>query len=366
MEVVLDTNVLFKDPYFKNTEMQQLISLTKKGIINLNIPDIVLNEFKTQRLDEYKKAYHEYESKLNMIKSKSISKKEIQSVEKGLQCFIESRDYLLKGLDYRINDFLKDTKAKVLSNTPDDLSKMLSMYFNGEVPFKNIKSKEDIPDCLIYLQIMKLENAYVICEDNSLRKAIETKHNVFDSIKAFLLTSKELLEKEGFRIAKELSDKYIQSLKSNIYIIKDKILRSLENELTDYQIRDNAIRDDNNEGLIEGTPSIDDIEIEVESIQDENNGFYSFDFNCEFETMIEYFFFKSDYYCLDPEETKNISISDWNEHYFEAEEEMNLICIGKLSIEIGTEEIDFDHFEEIINDSRISFQEIKLSVKQSY
>ena len=52
--------------------MQQLISLTKKGIINLNIPDIILNEFKKAmneretlllELDEAKEKVQEQESK---------------------------------------------------------------------------------------------------------------------------------------------------------------------------------------------------------------------------------------------------------------------------------------------------------------
>jgi hypothetical protein len=363
MDIVLDTNVLFKDPYFKNTDMQQLISLAKKGIITLKIPNIVLNEFKTQRLEEYRKAYYEYENKLNTIKTKSNSINEIMCLEKGISEFNSSRDNLIEGLNKRINDFLEKTKAKIIANSNGDLEKMLYMYFNGETPFKSIKSRQDIPDCLIYLhQILNLENAIIICEDGELSNALKKTYKVFSSIQDFLSTSQELLAKEGYRIEKEKSDRIISILKIKINRIKNKIIKQLENELTDYRIINNTIRDDNHEGRIDETPSIEDIKLDINSINDDNNGFYSLDFECSFESLVEYFYFKSDYYCLDPETMKNISITDWNDNYFEAQEDMQLFCSGKVSLEIDTDEIDFEYFNERIDDAKISFQEIELSV----
>ena len=72
MNVILDTNILTRDPYFKNTDMQKLISLAKKKIIDLYIPEVVFNEFKSQRIQEYNKTFSEYEKKLDTLKNKTI------------------------------------------------------------------------------------------------------------------------------------------------------------------------------------------------------------------------------------------------------------------------------------------------------
>lgn len=365
MNVILDTNILFKDPFFKNTDMQKLISLTKKDIVNLYIPEVVWNEFKSQRIQEYNKTFSEYEKKLDTLKNKTILSTERKILNDSIQKFNESKDLLFKSLDNRLDNFTKTTNLQIIKNDINDLNKMWDMYFTGELPFKNIKSREDIPDCFIYLAILNINDPHVICNDNTLKSALDNKNiNTYTTIDDFLTKCSTYIQNAiNVRNQTELNE--IQFFLCNNTNNLETIMKSLlEHELENAQIYDNSIPDDNHEGTIEGIPSIDNIKIDVSSYENNGDDFFSFNFSCSFTNYVEYYIFKADFWTFDEKEIEGVSIQDWNDHYFLAEEEMDICCNGTISIQIKRTDEMFNKEEYIIEPEDISFDNIELSLNK--
>ena len=368
MNVILDTNILTRDPYLKNTDMQKLISLTKKKIIDLYIPEVVFNEFKSQRIQEYNKTFSEYEKNLDTVKNKTILSTERTILNESIQKFNESKDLLFKSLDSRLDNFTQTTNLKIIKNDINDLTQMWDMYFTGELPFKNIKSRKDIPDCFIYLAILHIYDPHVICNDNTLKSALE-KQNIktYTTIEEFLTKCSTAI-KLALKIKheSEIKELEIKEFENYLCLNKQKIIEImkplLERELDSNVITDKSIRDDNNEGTIEGMPSIDNINLDIKTLENDGGDFFSFKFSCSFENLVEYYIFKSDFWALGEEENSNISIQDWNDHYYLAEEDMCINCSGTVSIQFNKIEEKFNKEDYIILPEDISFDNIELTI----
>ena len=363
MNVILDTNILTRDPYLKNTDMQKLISLAKKKIIDLYIPEVVFNEFKSQIIQEYNKTFSEYEKKLDTVKNKTILSTERTILNESIQKFNESKDLLFKSLDSRLDNFTQTTNLKIIKNDINDLTQMWDMYFTGELPFKNIKSRTDIPDCFIYLSILQIQDPHVICDDNTLKSAFE-KQNIktYNSIEDFLNKCSTNIQ-QALNIRNKIEMNNIQSyLLTNSQNIIQIMTPILERELDSAVIHDKSIMDDNNEGTIEGIPNIENIVIDNSSLENDGGDFFSFNFSCSFENLVEYYIFKADFWSLGEEENFNISIQDWNDHYYLAEEEMSIKCTGTVSIQINKTDEMFNKDDYIIQPEDISFDNIELTL----
>lgn len=362
MKVVLDTNILDRDPFFKNTDMQKLINLAKKGIIELIIPDVVWEEYKTKINDEYSKSFSEYEKKLKSTYDKTVCNSEKKILEKGLESLQESKKQLFAAFEERLNDFIDNTNLQIIQNNGDE-KEMFKMYFSGTAPFKGIKSRDDIPDCFIFLAIKKIDNPYVICNDRRLKAALDSINiKTFNTIDDFLEDKKaELIKTEKEQLINSIYD-YINENELQITRIMSPLL---EDELEYKVIYDEMIMDDNNEGTIDGRPTISDIQLDKATLKYSGNDFFSIDFQCNFDSLIEYYIFKSDFFCLDEEEIAGIWTEDWNDHYFLAEEEMNINCRGTVSIKVNFEDNDFCFDNYLITKEDISFDNIELSVNRN-
>lgn len=367
MKVILDTNILTADHTFCRTEMMLLQSLCNEGKIELLIPEIVLREFITQEQeranDAEKKILKELNSYCNTVYG---NEKEIKNdIKNKVKSNFENTK---EKIQTRIDKFLNETNAKILNSKPEDLSETLDRYFNGDIPFQKIKSRDDIPDCLIYLIIKnnKEEDLIFISDDSNLRKAIQSEGiTVFTNLVDFVKTDriKDLLEVK--RIDDFLYTKLPQILGDENFV---KLFHeTLEQNLSYKTIKDERIPDDNNEGTITGIMGIDPTEFSIDEVIKHGGGLFSVPFYCEIDAYLDYFVYKADYCGFDEDRLNDISIEDWNDHYYQAEEEYPIICNGKLGLRFNTrmasEEIEKKSHEQLMQDIKIGFGSIELSVK---
>ena len=94
-------------------------------------------------------------------------------------------------------------------------------------------------------------------------------------------------------------------------------------------------------------------------------------FKTRIECELTYFIFKSEYYSIPEERVEGISVSDWNDHYFEASEMYDLDVEGRLVIEFPLDELQHDNLDEetlraLINDSETSVEIEDATVHQDY
>ena len=368
MKVVLDTNIFTADHVFCRTEMIIFQSLCNEGKIELLIPDIVLREFITQEQerahDAEKKILKELNSYCNIVYGNEKDTK--INIRNKINIIFEKTNEKIQA---RIDKFLNETNAKILKSKPRDLSETLDRYFSGDKPFKKIKARDDIPDCLIYLNIIdiKEEELIFISDDSNIRKAVQSEGViVFQNLADFVNSD---------RIKKLLEIKRIDDL---LYFQLQKLLcnekfinlfhDALEQNLSYKTIKDKRIPDDNNEGTITGIMGIYPTEFSKDEIIKHGGGLFSVPFYCEIDAYLDYFFYKADYCIFDEDRTNDISVEDWNDHYYKAEEEYPLICNGKLGLRFNTkmtsDEIENKNQEQLMQDIKIGFDIIEIRVKE--
>lgn len=368
MKVILDTTIFRADPTFCKADMIILHRLGKEKKIELLIPEIVLREFITHEQEMAKT-----KGKLCLNEIRKYSSILYGTEENKLKDTIKKIEYTLldasKKVRNRIENFIHETNATILKPNIDDYNETFDRYFNGEKPFKKIKERNDIPDCVIFVQTKKIKSDELvfISDDNNLREAVRS-----EGIKVF----SNLIEFTKSKIIRDIIE--INEKDDLLYYVlpqiisHDKLLANfydnLENELYHKEVIDKKIPDDNNEGTISGIVGIDPIEFTKEEIIKHGAGLFTVPFYCEIDAYLEYYIFKSDYCILDEEKMSDITIEDWNDHYYQAEEEYPLICTGKLGLLFNTNitknEIEDKNIDRLLNEVKISFTEIEITVKE--
>ena len=150
----------------------------------------------------------------------------------------------------------------------------------------------------------------------------------------------------------------------NLQIFELLIKAEIHIFLIDRTIDSLEIPDDNNEATITGVGEPYDIELETEAT--ENNGrdsLFLIRFNLTVECELSYYIFKADYYTIDDEKIDKVSISDWNEHYFRAEESYPLNVEGLISVKCDSRLLELslisnEHLLAFLEKTDISINEI--------
>jgi hypothetical protein len=367
MKVILDTNIFSADHTFSKTEMVILRRLCNEGKIELIIPEIFLREFTTQEQEKAavtgKRILRELGSYCNTVYG--TEKNALLKNIKDIQASLTEANKKIQG---RIDVFIKETNAKILTPNIDEYKETFDRYFKGEKPFKAIKARNDIPDGLVFVQIKNIKNDELvfISSDNIFREAVKNEGITVFSILADFIYSEKIKSIIEVRSVDDLLYYALPQIleKENLVSL---LHTALEQELLFNKITDEKIPDDNNEGTITGIIGIYPTEFNKEEITKHGAGLFTISFYCEIDALLEYYVFKADFYGLDDDRIREIYIEDWNDHYYEAEEEYPLICTGKLGLQfnpnISSEEIKNTDPEKLAQGVKISFSDIQINVK---
>jgi len=367
MKVILDTNIYSADYAFSRTEMIILCRLCNEEKIELLIPEVFLREFTTQDYERAEVIGKRILKDLNVYCNTVYGKGE-NPLLKNRENFKTSLIDANRMIKNKIDTFIKETKANILTPNIDDYIETFDRYFRGDKPFSKIKARNDIPDALAFVQIKRLKDNELIfiSNDKKLREAVKNEGiTVFSSLTDFISTDeiRKIIEINRlddmlfYALPQIIENEYLMSL----------LHEALENELPYKTVTDEKIPDDNNEGTITGVIGIDPIEFYKDEISKHGSGLFTIPFYCEIDAYLEYYIFKADFYSLEEERISEIFIDDWNDHYYEAEEEYPLICIGELGMQfnsnISTDEIKNASPEKLVHEIKISLSELKITVK---
>lgn len=367
MKVILDTNIFSADHTFSKTEMVILKRLCNEKKIELIIPEIILKEFSTQEQEKAeaskKRLLHELKVYYDTVYG--AEKNEFRNKINNIQDTLTETN---KRIQNRIEIFISETNVTILVPNIDEYKGTFDRYFEGKKPFKAIKSRNDIPDALIFEQIMKIKDNELVfvTNDERLRETVKSEGiTVFSSLADFI-ESDEIMDIIEVKRIDDLLYYVLPQILENEYFFT-LFHTALEEGLLYEKVNDEKIPDDNNEGTITGIMGIYPTEFIKDEIIKHGARLFTIPFDCEIDAYLEYYFFKMDFYSFDEDRIKEITIEDWNDHYFQAEEEYLLICKGKLGLQfdlnISSNEIASTSSEKLIQGVKISFSDIKIEIK---
>lgn len=111
------------------------------------------------------------------------------------------------------------------------------------------------------------------------------------------------------------------------------VLRKEANErIVGRTVHSHSIPDDNHEAAIQGYCDPEDIELDLNNLSYFGGGEFGLPYSYTSTVTLIYYIYKADYYALHDDFSP--SVTDHNDHYFEAEEEREVTVSGMLKIMI--------------------------------
>ncbi|EMN7207459.1 DUF4935 domain-containing protein [Vibrio parahaemolyticus] len=176
IRILLDTNILHQEG-LQSSRFQVLQRLIKSNVVCLFIPEMVLKEYKSKKLDQAESELKKISSALESLNRKSIIDKD-KFVVRQFTNFLSSS---IKEVNRSVDSWVVENKVVVPLISETSIEDIFKSYFSGTGAFRNKKQREDIPDAVILDAIEKLAEEgelLVVAKDGALIEAIKDIDNV--------------------------------------------------------------------------------------------------------------------------------------------------------------------------------------------
>jgi len=341
IEIVLDTNVYWHNPAMNNLNFRALERLCKGNLVRLHIPYIVEREFQTQQREKYNNDLLKAGSALRSLSKKKLpanSGSQIQNIKTTLNAISEE---ILNSAEQYIIDWSKEVHAIRHPLCVDQAQEALEAYFQGLPPLNQPKEREDIPDSFLIRAIEKIHaknnNLIVISGDKKVRKASSTINGIstYESLSSFIKSNEIQNEIKDLDLLDNLDEvkEAIVNYEGKSTKINQTIKSSVGEKVMWQTIHNAGVPDDNDEAIINSFGETEDIELNFDEMAFYGSGQLGIPFTLKMDVYANYYIFKSDYYCMNADEVP--SVTDHNDHYFEAEDEFDICVSGLAKIKIN-------------------------------
>jgi len=185
--VLFDTNILHQEGLY-SSRIQRFQRLLKNSECKLIIPEIVLEEYRSKRI-----AIAEHEFTIINKSFETLQRKKFSLNNEGIFTYSLNNIHreCVDNVSKRIDSWIKDNDVEIYKISNTCIDNLFKNYFTGFGAFREPKSREDIPDAVIYdaiINISKKTKLYVIVKDGGLQKSLCEVENVeiFPSLDDFL------------------------------------------------------------------------------------------------------------------------------------------------------------------------------------
>ena len=193
MDVYIDTNMLFSDPFWNRNFANELLSLAKKNLINIYISDVVVRELQKNYIQQIKKEVDiivKATSKINDLCGSEV-KIEYLDIEKEIEKF----DDFYRNL---FNDYPNIIRLKKIDL--EDFEEVLERAVVYRKPFK--EGKSEFKDAIIWLSYSK------IAKKRQKESCFFLTQNLSDFSEQVNKNEKEKDRIKAYKLHKDLSNDY--------------------------------------------------------------------------------------------------------------------------------------------------------------
>jgi hypothetical protein len=366
MRILLDSSTLLRDPTRTRAATRTIERLAAAGRLHVNIPDVVIREVRANLKAQVEQEIARLRSAVSGLKRR-LPPPSIPSSVADLENAVD--EALEDALTIPVAAF--DSWLNTIGAVKDPIAEadgqaVMDAYFEGKPPFKESRHREDIPDAFILESIKRLastEPLAIVISDDRLRMAVAATDNVstYSSLDDLIATDgiQRLLgdaaSAANMAILARLAPEHNASISAALDGAHVDIISG-------ESITSPAISGDNNDATITIVDSLRDLRLEWTDAE-----YYGADnviVPVAFLTNVyaDSYIFKADWYAMTDEETKNIGITDHNEHYFEAEAEYEVEVRGKMSLALGidlAEQLyDAQDFEDALQNAQVALDSV--------
>lgn len=345
LHVFIDTNILTAAPRRDTAAFQTIERLAGNGCLVVHLSEITVREFTSQEEAHFEKSLDAMRAGLRDVQRRgptAVAQIALEAVEAAIA---QLNGTGASAATFR--EWISRLGVIVHELQPQHGREVMDGYFAGCPPFKSKKSRADIPDAFIFQALKGVVDSerevQVVVSDGQLRQSATALPGVtvYESLDA-LIVSPAIQDLVHNANAEQnlalLGDAWQGETRRFESIVRGQLVDALVRET----IESPHIPDDNSSAMVTMVDEAYDIEFTTSNAKYYGDGCVLVPFAASVEVLAAYSIFKNDFYILPNRRTKRISISDCNDHYFDAEESLTLRVSGTLSL----------HFDETLLESR--------------
>ncbi len=353
INLVIDTNIYRKNPKLDNSDFSVVKKLSDAHYLKVQVPYIVQREFQTQQREQCKKDLDKSLSGINALLRRPLTSDKLDELKAIKQAVETTYDDTLEAAENYFNDWLNSIGGNVVALCEEQALNAMEAYFKGESPLTNLKNREDIPDSFIVQSINKIANqsqkVVVIAEDTKVKNSFSENEKVdcYAQLSDYIKTPPVQDKLKDIDLISDLPAifKAIHDFEENEGDLKSGISWGIGDYIIGSVIIDGTIPDDNNEATISSFGEVDSIELDLDNLLYYGSGSVGVPFELEIDVYAYYYIFKADYYGMEFPP----SVSDHNDHYFEAEDEFRVTVQGIATVKFDRDNLDFDDFSNSLD-----------------
>lgn len=280
--IFIDTSIFESENFFKGRKLNNLCELSREGLVELKITDIVYNEIIQRIHANIEKAEIAFKKAHNLIDREGKIAKNIPDYEQLYPLPKIDVDATFEKLKTQLDSFIKQNSIEIVDSSISSTSDVFKDYFSTKPPFKEGKKKSEFPDAFTYSTIKEWgssnkKRVYLISNDSDFDDLTDENIDCSYNLSTILdLVSREIDEKHT---------DYIENIYENS---KREIIYALEKEFTD-ELSNSVYRDLENDPFIEdadvGFPEDIDVAIGIGVI---NEIILNKSFSYEVESIITF------------------------------------------------------------------------------
>lgn len=236
----------------------------------------------------------------------------------------------------------------------EHVERSLADYFVGDPPFRSVKSRQDLPDSLIWRSILDIGQQHgtlhFVAKDGGFHNASKQAGPVVvhHDLDAFiqLPECQEALQ----RLPSEAQYRSLARLKellpSTKEYLSEVVYTYLQIALDGREVVDRRIPDDNHQGLVIFVGDSKDLEFDFDGAELYGEDEIGFPFEVQTTCTLNYAIVKSDFGLLDEDKVERISINERSDHYYDADEDYQFRVTGLLTLKLDGEKLERKNLDE--------------------
>ncbi|BEM96612.1 TPA: PIN domain-containing protein [Serratia marcescens] len=188
INIILDTNILHQIGH-KWSKMDVIHKLIEANEIKLYVPELVSREYITKKKDNIAQCFSKTRKELDSIVRHAEEHPDtIAKIKSVLDTISSYEPPIVSTVESEHKKWLDKYKIISIPFRNENITKVMDDYFSGEGAYKQLKSRDDIPDSMIGFSIIDtlehIGEAVVIVKDGSFKKYLSSIPNIltYDSL----------------------------------------------------------------------------------------------------------------------------------------------------------------------------------------
>lgn len=355
IRVVIDTNSLPRNPSSPSAAHKRTISLIEEGVLQVLMPHVVAEEWRTQQLEHLRKQLQKAgEALKDILGSGHMEGHNGQAALNAAATAIVQTAPDIDAISHQaLQRLLDDLQTQIIPMANEHGARVTAAYFKGSPPFSSAKSRKDFPDALIFEAIADLtgtdpaRHLVVVTADQNFAKHLSTLPGCTCVATLEALVESDPVKQLAGGIA--LEAKWRQAMPAIVAAVRDheddlftsSFVNSFVNKLASLTAKHPSIPSDNNDAIVSMVDDPENIEIDWNNVEDYGPGLLRVPFTCTSEVLLDFLIYHAD--AFHQPDCIKVQLADYEATpFFDAQAYATAEVAGFIAIELHDwlEEID--------------------------